>query len=92
MNNPPTYEELILIETKSAIAALREYQKDIKRRRAEVRREFKGTRPISCMNRTTPRIERGQAFRRALDNLELEEYGIARQLKQLLATLQPPTP
>lgn len=76
-------DELIREERERTIPALEEQLKDIARRRREVRAEFKGQKPISTMNRTTPRIARGQEFQRALDNLEFEEREVGRQLAKL---------
>ena len=60
-------------ENKRILEELKLQLKSIAQRRKEVRAEFKGVKPISTMNRTTPRIERGQAFSRALNNLDFEE-------------------
>jgi hypothetical protein len=81
------------VATQATITALQDQLKDIARRRKEVRAEFKGVRPVSLMNRTTPRIERGQAFQRALDNLAWEERGIPEQIAKLKKELEePPAP
>src|SRR6185295_12901203 len=75
-------EQLIREEIERAIPALEDQLADIKRRRKEVRAQFKGQKPISTFNRTTPRIARGQEFQRALENLDMEESGAARGLEQ----------
>lgn len=76
-------EELIRKERVDAIASLDEQLKDIKNRRKAVRSEFKGVKPISPMNRTTPNIERGQKFQSALNALEVEENDVGRQWAKL---------
>lgn len=75
-----TREQLQLEEVERAIPSLEEQLEDIKQRRKEVRARYKGQKPISTMNRTTPRIERGQQFQRELDNLDMEEKGVQGQL------------
>jgi hypothetical protein len=83
-NEMTTTCDLIQQERTRAIAALREQLKDIKRQRKETRARFKWVRPVSTMNRTTPKIVRGQQFQRELDNLAWLEYGAASQLAQLV--------
>lgn len=51
--------------------------KDIERRMKELMAQYKGTKRVSYMNRTTPNIARGQEFDLAMSRLESEKQAIA---------------
>lgn len=55
--------------------------KAIKREMAKIRKEYKGIRRISFMNRTTPKIARGQAFDKKLAALEVERDRLTGHMK-----------
>lgn len=68
------------VQVERFVKDLEKQLQDVEKKKREVRAKYKGVSRVSFMNRTTPRIERGQAFDLELGALEAQERNISSQI------------